>query len=98
MLYDEEGRAYVERPIIPEEQNLMYIVKDYKRMYSEYSSMQARIKRLQETNTMLSHKCFSQQRLINKMMTLIKDTFKWLNKKNIAPSVQLDKFRKDFEL
>jgi hypothetical protein len=98
MLYDEEGRAYVERPIIPEEQNLMYIVKDYKRMYSEYSSMQARIKRLQESNTMLAHRCFSQQRLINKMMTLIKDTFKWLNKKKIAPSVQLDKFRKDFEL
>jgi hypothetical protein len=98
MLYDEEGRAYVERPIIPEEQNLMYIVKDYKRMYSEYSSMQARIKRLQESNTMLAHRCFSQQRLINKMMTLIKDTFKWLDKKKIAPSVKLDKFRKDFEL
>ena len=51
MLYDEEGRAYVECPIIPEEQNLLYIVKDYRRMYNEYWKMQKRIKRLQESNT-----------------------------------------------
>jgi hypothetical protein len=98
MLYDEEGNAYIEPPLIPEEQNLLYIVKDYRRMYKEYGRMQAHIKKMQETNTMLSHRCFSQQRLINKMKTLVKDTFKWLNKKKIAPSVQLDKFRKDFEL
>jgi hypothetical protein len=36
MLYDEEGRVYVEPPLIPEEQHLMYIVKDYRRMYGEY--------------------------------------------------------------
>ena len=35
MLYDEEGNAFIERPLIPEEQNLMYIVKDYRRMYYE---------------------------------------------------------------
>jgi hypothetical protein len=67
-------------------------------MHGEYNSMQSRIKRLQETNTMLANRCFSQQRLINKMMTLIKDTVKWMDKKKIAPSVKLDKFRKDFEL
>lgn len=81
MLYDEEGKAYVEPPLIPEEQNLLYIVKDYRRMYGEYSSMQARIKRLQQSNTMLTHKNFSQQRLINKLMKIIKHTFKWLEKK-----------------
>ena len=98
MLYDEEGKAYVEPPLIPEEQNLLYIVKDYRRMYGEYSSMQARIKRLQQSNTMLAHRNFSQQRLINKLMTIVKHKFKWLKKKKIAPSAQLDKFRKDFEL
>ena len=98
MLYDEEGKAFVEPPLIPEEQNLLYIVKDYRRMYNEYWKMQRHIRKLQETNTMLANRCFSQQRLTNKMMTLIKDTFKWLNKKKIAPSVKLDKFRKDFEL
>jgi len=98
MLYDEEGKAFVEPPLIPEEQNLLYIVKDYRRMYNEYWKMQRHIRKLQETNTMLANRCFSQQRLINKMMTLIKHTFKWLDKKKIAPSVKLDKFRNDFEL
>lgn len=98
MLYDEQGRAYVECPVIPEEQNLMYIVKDYRRMYNEYSRMERHIKKLKETNTMLAQKNFSQQRLINRLMTIIKHTFKWLEKKKISPSVKLDKFRKDFEL
>jgi hypothetical protein len=98
MLYDEEGKAYIEPPLIPEEQNLLYIVKDYRRMYNEYWKMQRHIRKLQETNTMLAQKNFSQQRLINKLMTIIKHTFKWLEKKKIAPSVQLDKFRRDFEL
>jgi len=98
MLYDEEGRAYIEPPLIPEEQNLMYIVKDYRRMYNEHGKMLAHIKKLQDTNTMLAQKNFSQQRLINRLMTIIKHTFKWLEKKKIAPSVKLDKFRKDFEL
>ena len=98
MLYDEEGKAYIEPPLIPEEQNLLYIVKDYRRMYNEYWKMQNNIKRLQETNTMLAHRNFSQQRLINRLMTIIKHTFKWLKNKKIAPSVKLDKFRKDFEL
>ena len=60
--------------------------------------MQKHIRKLQETNTMLAQKNFAQQRLINKLMTIIKHTFKWLEKKKIAPSVKLDKFRNDFEL
>jgi len=94
MLYDEEGKAYVEPPLIPEEQNLMYIVKDYRRMYNEYWKMQKRIKRLQESNTMLAQKNFSQQRLINRLMTIIKHTFKWLKKKKIEPSPALQSFAK----
>ena len=95
MLYDEEGKAYVEPPLIPEEQNLMYIVKDYRRMYGEYSGMQAKIKRLQETNTMLAHKNFSQQRFICRLKEVIKHCIKWMKKKNVAPSPFLDNFIKE---
>ena len=95
MLYDEEGKAYVEPPLIPEEQNIMYIVKDYIRMYGEYSSMQAKIKRLQETNTMLAHKNFSQQRFICKLKEVIKHCIKWMKKKNVEPSPYLDNFIKE---
>ena len=95
MLYDEEGKAYVEPPLIPKEQNLMYIVKDYRRMYGEYSSMQAKIKRLQETNTMLAHKNFSQQRFICRLKEVIKHCIKWMKKKNVEPSPYLDNFIKE---
>lgn len=95
MLYDEEGKAYVEPPLIPEEQNLMYIVKDYRRMYGEYSSMQTKIKRLQETNTMLAHKNFSQQRFICRLKEVINHCIKWMKKKNVEPSPYLDNFIKE---
>ena len=95
MLYDEEGKAYVEPPLIPEEQNLLYIVKDYRRMYGEYSSMQAKIKRLQETNTMLAHKNFAQQRFIYRLKEVIKHCIKWMKKKNVEPSPYLDNFIKE---
>ncbi len=95
MLYDEEGKAYVEPPLIPEEQNLMYIVKDYRRMYGEYSSMQTKIKRLQETNTMLAHKNFSQQRFICRLKEVIKHCIKWMKKKNVEPSPYLGNFIKE---
>jgi hypothetical protein len=76
MLYDEEGKAFVEPPLIPEEQNLLYIVKDYRRMYNEYWKMQNHIKRLQGTNTMLAHRNFAQQRLICRLKEVIKHCVK----------------------
>ena len=98
MLYDEEGKAFVEPPLIPEEQNLLYIVKDYRRMHGEYSSMQAKIKKLQETNTMLGHRNFSQQRFICRLKEVIKHCVKWMKKKNIEPSPYLDNFIKENRL
>ena len=98
MLYDEEGRAYVERPIIPEEQNLMYIVKDYRRMYHEYWKMQNHIKRLQETNTQLSNRNFAQQRFICRLKEVIKHCVKWMKKKGVEPSLFLENYIKENRL
>ena len=98
MLYNEEGKAYIEPPLIPEEQNLLYIVKDYRRMYCEYSSMQARIKRLQESNTMLAQRNFAQQRFMCRLKEVIKHCIKWMKKKNVEPSPFLENFLKDAKL
>lgn len=49
MLYDEEGRPYVEPPLLPEERHLMYIVKDYARMYRENQALQNRNERLRDS-------------------------------------------------
>jgi hypothetical protein len=83
MLYDEEGNAFIERPLIPEEQNLMFIVKDYRRMYNVYHGMQAKIKRLQENNMKMSNRCFSQLRYIQRQRDALKLCVRLLEKNNI---------------
>lgn len=92
MLYDEQGRAYIERPIIPEEQNLMYIVKDYRRMYNGFGKMQTHIKKLQETNTRVSNKNFHLQRVNQEQRDVIRHCLKWMKKKGVKPSPFLEKY------
>ena len=98
MLYDEEGRAYVERPIIPEEQNLMYIVKDYRRMYNENEKMLAHIKKLQETNTKLANQNFAMRHHEQEQRDVIRHCVKWMKKNGINPSTFLDNYIKENRL
>lgn len=95
MLYDEEGKAYIEPPLIPEEQNLMYIVKDYRRMYNEHGKMLAHIKKLGETNTKLAHHNYSLTGKNQELRDVIKHCLKWMKKKNVEPSPYLDNFIKE---
>ena len=98
MLYDEEGRAYIEHPIIPEEQHLMYIVKDYRRMYKEHGKMLAHIKKLGETNTKVAHHNYSLVRKNQEQRDVIRHCVKWMKKNGINPSTFLEKYIKDNRL
>ena len=98
MLYDEEGKAFVEPPLIPEEQNLLYIVKDYRRMYGEYSSMQARIKRLQQSNTRIANYNFALRGNNQEQRDVIRHCLKWMKKKRIEPSPFLENYIKENKL
>ena len=98
MLYNEEGKAYVEPPLIPEEQNLLYIVKDYRRMYNTHWAMQAKIKKLQENNTMLGNRCFSQLRYIQRQRDALKLCVRLLEKNNIKLSKSVAEFKNQHRL
>ena len=98
MLYDEEGNAFIERPLIPEEQNLMYIVKDYRRMYNVYHGMQAKIKRLQENNIKMSNRCFSQLRYIQRQRDALKLCVRLLEKNNIKLPKSVEEFKNQHRL
>ena len=98
MLYDEQGRAYVERPIIPEEQNLLYIVKDYRRMYNEYGKMLAHIKKLGETNTKVANHNYSLIHKNQEQRDVIRHCLKWMKKNGINPSPFLDNYMKENRL
>lgn len=49
MLYDEEGRPYVEPVLLPEEKHLLYIVKDYGRMFKENRALLDKNERLRDS-------------------------------------------------
>jgi hypothetical protein len=95
MLYNEEGRAYIERPIIPEEQNLMYIVKDYRRMYNENGKMLAHNKKLGATNTKLANQNYSLTHRNQEQRDIIRHCVKWMRKNGIEPSQFLKNYVKE---
>jgi cell division septum initiation protein DivIVA len=94
MLYDEKGRAYVERPIIPEEQHLMYIVKDYRRMYVENQQLRQQNKQLEKSNKGLRDRNFRQANKITEAYDVINHCIKYMKKCGIEPSTFLVEFIK----
>ena len=98
MLYDEEGRAYVEPPILPEEQHLMYIVKDYRRMYNENGKMLAHIKKLGETNMKLENHNYSLTHKNQEQRNVIRHCLKWMKKNGIEPSTFLKNYSQENRL
>ena len=98
MLYDEEGRVYIEHPIIPEERHLMYIVKDYRRMYNEHGKMLAHIKKLGATNMKLANHNYSLIHKNQEQRGVIRHCVKWMKKNGIKPSTFLDNYVKENKL
>ena len=94
MLYDEEGRAYIEPPLIPEEQHLMYIVKDYRRMYVKNQQLIHQNKQLKKLNKGLSDRNFRQSNKITEAYDVINHCVKYMKKCGIEPSTFLMEFIK----
>ena len=94
MLYDEEGKAYIEPPLIPKEQNLMYIVKDYRRMYVENQQLIQQNKQLKKSNKGLRDRNFRQARKITEAYNVINHCVKHMKKNGIEPSTFLVEFIK----
>ena len=94
MLYDEEGKAYIEPPLIPEEQHLMYIVKDYRRMYVENQKLRNQNKQLEKSNKGLRDRNFRQASKITEAYDVINHCVKYMKKCGIEPSTFLVEFIK----
>ena len=98
MLYDEEGRTYVEHPIIPDEQHLMYIVKDYRRMYGEYWKLKVHNKKLGATNMKLANHNYSLTHKNQEQRNVIRHCLKWMKKNGIEPSIFLKNYSQENRL
>lgn len=86
MLYDEEGNPYVEPPLLPEEQHLEYIVKDYQRMYRKCRHLEQKAERLGETNTRISNLNYSQFRIIFEYAKALQHCIEVMQKNGIGLS------------
>ena len=64
MLYDEEGRAYVEPPLLPEDSHVFWIVSDYQRMFQENNKLLRKNDELRETINHLNGYQFALNRII----------------------------------
>jgi len=98
MLYDEQGRAYVERPLIPEEQNLMYIVKDYRRMYCNYGKLEAHVKKLADTNIRISNHNLALTRQNQEQRDVIRHCLKLMKKNGVEQTSFLSNYVKEHRL
>ena len=98
MLYDEQGMVYVEHPIIPEEQHLLYIIKDYRKMYGMYWKMKEHIKKLAETNVKLSNHNYSLIHKNQEQRDVIRHCLKWMKKNGIEPSAFLKNYSQENRL
>ena len=79
MLYDEEGRPYVEPPILPEDFNTFWIVADYRRMYGLHWKMQRKIKRLGEKNCQMANYNFFMRHKLQELLAVTKKLAKRIN-------------------
>ena len=95
MLYDEQGRAYVERPLIPKEQHLFYIVKDYKRMYHEYWTMKEKYESMKRKHDNLNSENMALRRIAQRHVEAIRHCAKYMKKSNLSPSPWLQRYMEE---
>ena len=83
MLYDEEGMAYVEPPLLPEDFHVFWIVKDYRRMYEEYNMLIRKNIELRETIKHLNGYQFALNRIIVEQKKMMDRLINIMKKKGI---------------
>lgn len=86
MLYDEEGKAYIEPPLLPQEQHLQYIVNDYQRLYRECRRLEQKVERMAETNSRINNLNYSQFRIIFEYAKALQHCIEVIQKHNIKLS------------
>ena len=83
MLYDEEGKAYIEPPLLPENEHLQYIVRDYARMLLDREKTAEDNRRLKKRYRELIGLQYAYYRMIQQQHNQIRKLMKMLKSKNM---------------
>ena len=91
MLYDEEGRPYVEPPLLPEDVHVFNIVCDYQSIFKENVAMTKKNQELRESLSRQSGLIYAQFRVIRDQQKAIEMLIKKLrNHVEVIPASVLD--------
>ena len=89
MLYDEEGRAYIEPPLLPQEQHVFNVVKDYQRMYHDYGKIKKANERLRKSNEGLGKENNWLKGEVREQLDVIRHCVNYMKKCGVEPSTYL---------
>lgn len=92
MLYDEDGNPYVEPPLLPEDQRIFYIVRDYGRMYKSYNALEEKVKKLEEKLAKINTLNFVQRKSEQDWKDAVRHAWKWMKRHGVEPSPFLKAF------
>ena len=93
MLYDEEGRAYVEPPLLPEDAHVFWIVSDYQRMFQENNKLLRKNDELRETINHLNGYQFALNRIIVEQKKMMDRMIGMLKKNGIDIPSDIKNFK-----
>lgn len=96
MLYDEEGRAYVEPPLLPEDVNIKYVLDDYGRLFFENALLEKRNRKIRESSERLNSHLFSVRRINAVQRDVICSCIKLLKANGINLTPKIKEYRDNY--
>ena len=92
MLYDAQGRPYVEPPLLPESLIVHNIVKDYQRMFYEYHKMKSQFEPLQKQNSELKLEVYTLRRTAQQHVMILHHAIRYMKKHGLKLTSELSKY------
>lgn len=92
MLYDEQGRPYVEPPLLPESLVVHNIVKDYQRMFYEYYKMKSQFELLQKQNSELKLEVYTLRRIAQQHVMVLRHAIRYMKRHGLKLTSELSKY------
>lgn len=90
MLYDAQGRPYIEPPLLPESLIVHNIVKDYQRMFYEYHKMKSQFELLQKQNSELKLEVYTLRRIAQQHVMILRYAIRYIKRSGLKLTKKLN--------
>ena len=90
MLYDAQGRPYVEPPLLPESLIVHNIVKDYQRMFLSYDEIKSRLRQLERQNAELTLEVHTLRQTAQQRLMLLRYVIRYIKRSGLKLTKKLN--------